>query len=73
MGLFSSREDQIKKLDEKLSNFDDELAYKKIISKIQDSVDSGNIIGTDPSLVSAYIIHHDLQEIKKELQKLNEK
>ena len=31
MGLFSSREDQIKKLDEKLSNFDDELAYKKII------------------------------------------
>lgn len=72
MGLFSSREDQIKKLDEKLSNFDDELACKKIISKIQDSVDSGNIIGTDPSF-SAYIIHHDLQEIKEELHKLNEK
>lgn len=73
MGLFSSRKDDIKKLDEKLSNFDEELAYKKIISTIQDSIDGGDIFGVDSGLVGAYLIHHDLREIKKELHKLNEK
>lgn len=68
MGLFSSREASIKKLNDKLTNFDDELTYKKILSQIQDAIEGGNFTGTNPSLVAAYLIHHDLQEIKKAIE-----
>lgn len=68
MGLFSSREDKIKKIEDELANFDDELTYKKVLLQIQNAIDGGNFNGTDPSLVAAYLIHHDLQEIKKAIE-----
>lgn len=70
MGLFRSREDKIKKIDQQLSEFDEELLYKKTLKSMYDNAElNSEITNLDPAL----IIHHDLQEIKKEIQKLNEK
>ena len=69
MGLFSSREDKIKKLDEELSNFDTELIYKKALKSIYDGVQST----TDAQFDEFVVLHHDLQEIKEELKKMNQK
>lgn len=70
MGLFSSREDDIKKINQQLSEFDKEMLYKKTLKAMYDNAESNSEI---TSLDSALIIHHDLQEIKEELHKLNEK
>lgn len=70
MGLFSSREDDIKKINQQLSEFDEEMLYKKTLKAMYDNAKSNSEI---TSLDSALIIHHDLQEIKEELRKLNEK
>ncbi|HJA26899.1 MAG TPA: hypothetical protein H9720_00840 [Candidatus Limosilactobacillus intestinigallinarum] len=69
MGLFSSREDKIKKLDEELSNFDTELIYKKALKSIYDGAQST----TDAQFDEFVVLHHDLQEIKEELKKMNQK
>lgn len=70
MGLFSSREDKIKKINQQLSEFDEEMLYKKTLKAMYDNAESNSeITSLDPAL----IIHHDLQEIKEELHKLNEK
>lgn len=69
MGLFSSREDKIKKLDEELSNFDTELIYKKALKSIYDRAQST----TDAQFDEFVVLHHDLQEIKEELKKMNQK
>lgn len=69
MGLFSSREDKIKKLDEELSNFDTELIYKKALKSIYDGAQST----TDVQFDEFVVLHHDLQEIKEELKKMNQK
>lgn len=69
MGLFSSREDKIKKLDEKISSFDDELIYKRALSALKFNAEDA----TDVRSAEAYILHHDLQEIKEELKKMNQK
>ena len=66
MGLFSSREDKIKKLDEQLANFDEEYTYKKLLNWIEQNADSSS---TDfDKLAVAYVLHHDLQEIKKAIE-----
>ena len=66
MGLFSSREDKIKKLDEQLKNFDDEYMYKKLLNWLEQNADNSS---TDfDQLAIAYILHHDLQEIKKAIE-----
>lgn len=64
MGLFTSREDKIKKLDEQLSEFDEELLYKKALKSIYDGAQSSPDAHFDEFLV----LHHDLQEIKKALE-----
>lgn len=69
MGLFSSREDVVKKLDENLSNYDQEIIYKKALKGILESSQISNEAKYDGIVV----LHHDLQEIKEELRKLNEK
>lgn len=69
MGLFSSREDKIKKLDEQLKEFDIELIYKKALKSIYDGAQST----PDAQFDEFVVLHHDLQEIKQKLQKLNEK
>lgn len=71
MGLFSSREDKIKKLDEQLNDFDDEYVYKRLLNWLEQNAD---VSSTDfYNMAIGYILHHDLQEIKEELHKLNEK
>lgn len=68
MGLFSSRDDQIKKLDEQLKDFDDEYMYKKLLNWLEQNADNSS---TDfDQLAIAYILHHDLQEIKKAIENL---
>lgn len=64
MGLFSSREDKIKKLDEELNDFDEELLYKKALKSIYDGAQSSPDTQFDEFLV----LHHDLQEIKKVIE-----
>lgn len=68
MGLFSSREDNIKKLDEKLADFDDEYMYKKLLNWLEQNADSSS---TDfDKLAIAYILHHDIVENTKKLEEL---
>lgn len=69
MGLFSSREDKIKKINQQLSEFDEEMIYKNALKGIIEGSQNLNEAKYDGIVV----LHHDLQEIKKELQKLNEK
>lgn len=70
MGLFSSREDKINKINQQLSEFDEEMLYKKTLKSMYDNAESNpELTSLDPAL----IIHHDLQEIREELHKLNEK
>lgn len=70
MGLFASRDDKIKKYDKKMAEYDEELAYKKVLSDIEESIGDGSLNQTDPSLTAAFLIHHDLQEIKKAIENL---
>lgn len=69
MGLFSSREDDLKKLDDQLSQIDEEMIYKKALKGMLEASDQIHEAKYDGVIV----LHHDLQEIKKELQKLNKK
>lgn len=69
MGLFSSREDDLKKLDDQLSQIDEEMIYKKALKGMLEASDKLHEAKYDGVIV----LHHDLQEIKKELQKLNKK
>lgn len=64
MGLFSSREDKIKKLDEELNDFDEELLYKKALKSIYEGAE----MSTDAQFDEFLVLHHDLQEIKKALE-----
>lgn len=70
MGLFSSDEDKIRKIDKQLSDVNKELLYKKTLKSMYDNAESNSEL---TSLDAALILHHDLQEIKKELKKLNQK
>lgn len=73
MGLFASRDDKVKKYDQKLADYDEELAYKKILSDIEEAIGDGALNQVDPSLTAAFLIHHDLKEQNKRLEnKLNE-
>ncbi|WP_278930658.1 hypothetical protein [Limosilactobacillus oris] len=60
MGLFSS-------LDDKLAKFDEEELYKKALLSAFRGAETSDSANTD------IILHHDLQEIKEELRKLNQK
>lgn len=64
MGLFSSREDKIKKINEQLANFDEELLYKEALKSIYE----GAKMSTDAQFDEFLVLHHDLQEIKKALE-----
>lgn len=64
MGLFSSREDKIKKLNDELSNFDEELLYKEALKSIYE----GAKMSTDAQFDEFLVLHHDLQEIKKVIE-----
>lgn len=64
MGLFNSRDDDIKKLNEELNNFDEELLYKKALK----SVYEGAKFATDAHFNEFLVLHHDLQEIKKTIE-----
>ena len=64
MGLFSSREDKIKKLNDELSNFDEELLYKEALKSIYEGAKMSTAAQFDEFLV----LHHDLQEIKKAIE-----
>ena len=68
MGLLSSREDKIKKLDEELSNFDTELIYKKALKSIYDGAQST----TDAQFDEFVVLHHDLQEQNDHLKNIEE-
>lgn len=70
MGLFSSREDKIKKLDEDLKNFDDEYTYKKLLDWLERNADSNS--SDFDNLAIGYILHHDLQEQNKHLESIEE-
>lgn len=71
MGLFSSHDD-MEKLNGKLSGIDEEKLYKKALAALE--VQGSEIFNQlDSTEISAIVLHHDLQEIKQELQKLNEK
>ena len=70
MGLFSSDEDKIRKIDKQLSDVNKELLYKKTLKSMYDNAESNSEI---TSLDAALILHHDLQEIKEELKKMNQK
>ena len=70
MGLFSSDEDKIRKIDKQLSDVNKELLYKKTLKSMYDNAESNSEL---TSLDAALILHHDLQEIKEELKKLNQK
>ena len=70
MGLFASREDKIKKLDEQLANFDEEYTYKKLLNWIEQNADSSS---TDfDKLAVAYVLHHDISENTKKLDELKQ-
>lgn len=69
MGLFASRDDKIKKLDKELGDFDEELLYKKALKAIYD----GAQLTPDAHFNEFLVLHHDLQEIKEELKKMNQK
>lgn len=68
MGLFSSREDKIKKLDEELNDFDEELLYKKALKHVYD----GAKLATEAHFDEFLILHHDLQEQNKHLESIEE-
>ena len=70
MGLFSSDEDKIRKIDKQLSDVNNELLYKKTLKSMYDNAESNSEL---TSLDAALILHHDLQEIKEELKKMNQK
>ncbi|EEJ39800.1 hypothetical protein [Limosilactobacillus vaginalis] len=70
MGLFSSDEDKIRKIDKQLSDVNKELLYKKTLKSMYDNTESNSEL---TSLDAALILHHDLQEIKEELKKMNQK
>lgn len=70
MGLFSSDEDKIRKIDKQLSDVNKELLYKKTLKSMYDNAESNSEL---TSLDAALILHHDLQEIKEELKKMNQK
>ncbi|WP_311403678.1 hypothetical protein [Limosilactobacillus vaginalis] len=69
MGLFSSREDSIAKLNDKLSGIDSELTYKKALLRLSNMSNENQTV----EAMSTVVLHRDLQEIKEELHKLNEK
>lgn len=64
MGLFASKEDKIKKLNEELAGFDTELLYKKALKSIYEGAE----MSTDAQFDEFLVLHHDLQEIKKALE-----
>lgn len=70
MGLFSSDEDKIRKIDKQLSDVNKELLYKKTLKSMYDNAELNSEL---TSLDAALILHHDLQEIKEELKKMNQK
>ncbi|HJF86164.1 MAG TPA: hypothetical protein K8V88_01885 [Companilactobacillus farciminis] len=70
MGLFSSDEDKIRKIDKQLSDVNKELLYKKTLKSMYDNAESNSEL---TSLDAALILHHDLQGIKEELKKMNQK
>lgn len=72
MGLFASRDDKIKKYNDKIANYDQELSYKRILSDIEESIGNGVLNQTDTSLTAAYLIHCDLEKLTDELHQLNE-
>ena len=64
MGLLSSRKEKIKKLDDDLSDFDSELLYKKALKSVYERAKS-----TNAQFAEFLVLHHDLQEIKKAIEK----
>nr|DAH80728.1 MAG TPA: hypothetical protein [Caudoviricetes sp.] len=65
MGLFSSANNQSSQIDE------DKLYSKALLALEKHGDEFFNQL--DNTELSAIIIHHDLQEIKKEIQKLNDR
>lgn len=64
MGLFSSREDTLKKLDEQLANIDDDITYKKALLRLTNMANENQ----NTEAMSVVVLHHDLQEIKKAIE-----
>lgn len=66
MGLFSSREDKIKKLNDELNGFDEELLYKKALKHIYE----GSKLATEAHFDEFLVLHHDLQEQNENLKNI---
>lgn len=65
MGLFGSNEEKINK---KLESLDENLLYKKALAALETQA-SENFSGTDSSVLAAIVLHHDIQEFKKAVEK----
>lgn len=66
MGLFSSREDKIKRLDEEINDFDGELLYKKALKHVYE----GSKLATEAHFDEFLVLHHDLQEQNERLKNI---
>lgn len=64
MGLLPSRKEKAKKLDDELNDFDSELLYKRALKSVYDGAKS-----TNAQFAEFLVLHHDLQEIKKAIEK----
>ena len=69
MSLFGSNE---AKLDKKLEALDEALLYKKSLAALETQAKE-NFSGVNNAGLAAIVLHHDLQEIKEELKKMNQK
>lgn len=65
MGLFGSNEEKINK---KLESLDENLLYKKALAALETQA-SENFPGTDSSALAAIVLHRDIQELKKTMER----
>lgn len=64
MGLFTSKEEKLNDLDQKLKNINTELSYKKALLRLYNMANENQNV----EAMSSIVLHHDLQELKKAIE-----